>query len=79
CKLVRYPYTSAVSSFLLLAYNTYSSPQLESIRHYFYNDKYINQGISFKQFLYFVQAFGSNSLALDIHFSLQYVPGEENL
>ena len=49
-----------------------------SIRHYFYNDKYSNQGISFKQFLYYVQAFGSNSLALDIHFSQQYVPGEEN-
>lgn len=63
---------------LLLADNPYASPQWESIRHCFYNDKYSNQGISFKQFLYYVQAFGSNSLAIDIHFSQQYVPGEEN-
>ncbi|MED0876857.1 sulfotransferase family 2 domain-containing protein [Bacillus mobilis] len=78
CKLVRNPYTRAVSSFLLLADNPYANPQWESIRKYFYNDKYSKHGISFKQFLYYVQAFGSNSEALDIHFSQQYVPGEEN-
>ncbi|WP_242238194.1 sulfotransferase family 2 domain-containing protein [Bacillus cereus group sp. BfR-BA-01316] len=78
-KLVRNPYTRAFSSFLLLADNPYASPQWESIRQCFYNDKYSKQGISFKQFLYYVQAFGSNSLALDIHFSQQYVQGEETL
>ncbi|MGQ0454522.1 hypothetical protein ACT4UM_22440, partial [Bacillus sp. SS-TM] len=50
CKLVRNPYTRAVSSFLLLADNPYASPQWESIRQYLYNDKYSNRGISFKQF-----------------------------
>ncbi|HDR7951750.1 TPA: sulfotransferase family 2 domain-containing protein [Bacillus toyonensis] len=77
CKLVRNPYTRAVSSFLLLADNPYASPQWESIRKCFYNDKYSNEGISFKQFLYYVQALGPNSLLMDIHFSQQYVQGEE--
>lgn len=75
---MRNPYTRAVSSFLLLADNPYASPQWESIRQYLYNDKYSNRGVSFKQFLYYIRAFGSNSLAMDIHFSQQYVPGEEN-
>lgn len=78
CKLVRNPYKRAVSSFLLLADNPYASPQWENIRHYLYNDKYSNRGVSFKQFLYYIRALGSNSLAMDIHFSQQYVPGEEN-
>lgn len=78
CKLVRNPYTRAVSSFLLLADNPYAIPQWESIRQYLYNDKYSNRGISFKQFLYYVRALGPNSVAMDIHFSQQYVPGEEN-
>ncbi|HHK5554979.1 RNA methyltransferase [Bacillus anthracis] len=77
CKLVRNPYARAVSSFLLLADNPYASPQWENIRKCFYNDKYSKKGISFKQFLYYVQAFGTNSLAIDIHFSQQYVRGEE--
>lgn len=75
---MRNSYTRAVSSFLLLADNPYASPQWESIRHYFYNDKYSNRGISFKQFLYYVRALSSNTLAMDIHFSQQYVPDEEN-
>ncbi|GMR69231.1 MULTISPECIES: sulfotransferase family 2 domain-containing protein [Bacillus] len=77
CKLVRNPYTRAVSSFLLLADNPYASPQWDSIRKCFYNDKHSKQGISFKQFLYYVQALGSNSQVIDMHFSQQYVQGEE--
>ncbi len=53
-------------------------PQWESIRQYLYNDKYSNRGISFKQFLYYIRGIRFQFLTMDIHFSQQYVPGEEN-
>ncbi|AXO98659.1 sulfotransferase family 2 domain-containing protein [Bacillus anthracis] len=78
-KLVRNPYKRAVSSFLILYDNPYASEQWEGIREYFYNDKNIPKGISFKQFLYYVKAIGPKSSQLDQHFSQQYIDGEEKV
>ncbi|WP_144640565.1 sulfotransferase family 2 domain-containing protein [Bacillus cereus] len=78
-KLVRNPYKRAVSSFLILYDNPYASKQWEGIRDYFYNDKNIPKGISFKQFLYYVKAIGPKSSQLDQHFSQQYIDGEEKI
>ncbi|ADH07168.1 MULTISPECIES: sulfotransferase family 2 domain-containing protein [Bacillus] len=78
-KLVRNPYKRAVSSFLILYDNPYASKQWEGIRDYFYNDKNIQKGISFKQFLYYVKAIGPKSSQIDQHFSQQYIDGEEKI
>ncbi|PGL86070.1 hypothetical protein CN931_07415 [Bacillus sp. AFS054943] len=78
-KLVRNPYKRAVSSFLILYDNPYATKQWESIREYFYNNKNIQKGISFKQFLYYVKDMGPKSSQLDHHFSQQYIEGEEKV
>ncbi|MFJ7557889.1 sulfotransferase family 2 domain-containing protein [Bacillus thuringiensis] len=76
-KLVRNPYKRSVSSFLILYNNPYADKQWADIKQYFYNDKNINKGISFKQFLYYVKALNPKSDQLDSHFSQQYIQGEE--
>ena len=64
---------------MILYDNPYASKQWEGIRDYFYNDKNIPKGISFKQFLYYVKAIGPKSSQLDQHFSQQYIDGEEKI
>ncbi|WP_088103460.1 sulfotransferase family 2 domain-containing protein [Halalkalibacter urbisdiaboli] len=69
-KLVRNPYTRAVSSFL----HTISNPQLKSEI-----GVEINEGLSFKQFLYGLKEVGVDIKSINPHFAEQYIKGEENL
>lgn len=78
-KLVRNPYHRAVSSFLVLSGNgPVAQREWGKIREFFYKDKNIKKGISFKQFLYYVLEVGSDIRGMDGHFSQQYVDGEED-
>lgn len=75
-KLVRNPYRRAVSQFLILASskgNAHWAQEWGKIREFFYDDKNSRQGISFKQFLTYLQ----EADGYDSHFSPQYTTGEE--
>lgn len=81
-KLVRNPYKRAVSSFVMLNFDTMPNHPiwpdfLSSMREYFYNNKNSNEGVSFKQYLQFLKIKGSDVYSVDGHFAQQYVEGEE--
>ncbi|MBM7586931.1 hypothetical protein JOC86_003483 [Bacillus pakistanensis] len=67
-KLVRNPYKRAVSSFL----HTLSHTWLKSVFH-----SYVNDGLSFKQYLHHLKQLGSSVYKLDRHIAPQYIEGEE--
>jgi len=83
-KLVRNPYKRAVSSFLFTL-NAGFDPQrrfrlhkeFEKITNMFNNDKTDVNGMSFKQFLYYIKKVGPNIGEIDFHIAQQYVKGEE--
>jgi len=84
-KLVRNPYTRAVSSFLMLSNKTmaenkqfYLHGEWAKIRKFFYGDEHEPRGITFKQFLLYVKESGSDLGKVDSHFAKQYVSGEED-
>ncbi|MCM3197160.1 sulfotransferase family 2 domain-containing protein [Priestia megaterium] len=76
-KLVRNPYTRAISSFLhVLNYDTVrGAPFRESLQSLCRQNK--GQGISFKQFLYAVKKVGTDLHSIDGHVAQQYIDGEE--
>lgn len=86
-KLVRNPYNRAVSSFLTISHYCFSSHPInnrmykdwERIYKLFYNSNSIYKGISFKQFLYYLEKVGSDISIVDGHIGQQYLDGEENL
>lgn len=86
-KLVRNPYMRAVSSFLTFSSYCYSSKPKGSrmyqdwLRVYdlFYSSRSPYEGLSFKQFLYFLDSMGSSIANVDGHLAQQYIEGEENL
>ena len=47
------------------------------IRESLFHSKHNDQGISFRQFLYYIKNFGADSPLIDPHFSQQYIEGEE--
>ncbi|WP_066335820.1 MULTISPECIES: sulfotransferase family 2 domain-containing protein [Metabacillus] len=67
-KLVRNPYKRAVSSYLSTVTN-------ENLKNKVFPG--INNGFSFKQFLFKVKDIGVSSELIDRHIALQYVEGEE--
>jgi hypothetical protein len=75
-KLVRNPYKRAVSSFLAIM-----DPRMEylqeHIKSYLIEHNYSSKGVSFKQFLYYIQGMGVDSEFLDPHISQQYHENEE--
>lgn len=76
-KLVRNPYTRAVSQFLILSSTKgipYWDREWEKIKEFLYGNKASNRGITFKQFLIYVKDYPGN---IDDHFKPQYLEGEE--
>ncbi|WP_338150631.1 sulfotransferase family 2 domain-containing protein [Neobacillus muris] len=84
-KLVRNPYTRAVSSFLHTANAAFfiSQPdhplciEYEKMKKMFNTPNKPVDGISFKQFLHYVKKAGPNRGAIDPHMIKQYMEGEE--
>ncbi len=83
-KLVRNPYKRAVSSFLAISqvgvFEMKSNPlykEWEKIGQYLYDNGNSNEGISFKQFLYYINMVGSDIGKIDPHMAQQYIEGEE--
>ncbi|KRF18676.1 sulfotransferase family 2 domain-containing protein [Paenibacillus sp. Soil787] len=75
-KLVRNPYTRAVSGFLMLF--TYMDTILQSVKEHLYNDPHSPKGLSFKQFLYYLKDLGVGHGHIEFHFAMQYREGEEH-
>lgn len=81
-KLVRNPYTRAVSSFLhILHYGTPNNSHNAKFFQEFTRIIKMNnfKGISFKQFLYALKKVGCDILSIDGHIAQQYIEGEEHL
>lgn len=86
-KLVRNPYKRAVSSFLTFSHYCYSSRRKnigmhrdwEKVYALFYNKKPPYKGLSFKQFLYYLDEVGASATQVDGHLAQQYIEGEEHL
>lgn len=76
-KLVRNPYTRAVSQFMILltSKSLYWNQEWEKIRSVLYGDKDRKKGITFKQFLGYIR---DHQEMADNHFHPQYTEGEEN-
>lgn len=74
-KLVRNPYSRAVSSFLHVVH--YYDDVLFSNLWTSLNNQNKNQGVSFKQFLYALKKVGSDINSIDGHIAQQYIEGEE--
>lgn len=76
-KLVRNPYTRAVSSFLhVLNYHTPLGTSFREQLELLYSQNK-SQGMSFKQFLYAIKKVGTDIDSIDGHVAQQYVNGEE--
>lgn len=86
-KLVRNPYKRAVSSFLTFSSYCFSSKPKNMLMYQdwlkvydlFYNSKPPYKGMSFKQFLFFLDTTGSSVAHVDGHIAQQYMEGEEKL
>ena len=77
-KLVRNPYTRAVSSFVsLIAPHNIENPVWEPIRRFYYGNNTCNKPISFKIFLYYLKTQMNDLEQIDPHYLQQYVQGEE--
>lgn len=77
-KLVRNPYTRAVSSFLSLIAPPYiENPAWKPIRSFYYGNDICKKPISFKIFLYYLKAKMTDLEQVDPHLIQQYVQGEE--
>ena len=79
-KLVRNPYSRAVSSYLhVLHYGTPNEKRNEKFSRDLEGVYLQNQisGMSFKQFLFCIEKSGSYSNAIDGHVAQQYIKGEE--
>ncbi|PEM58204.1 sulfotransferase family 2 domain-containing protein [Bacillus wiedmannii] len=77
-KIVRNPYTRAVSSFFSLIAPPYiENPAWEPIRGFYYGNSICSKPISFKIFLYYLKSQMTDLEQVDPHFTPQYVPGEE--
>lgn len=77
-KLVRNPYTRAVSSFFSLIAPPYiENPAWKPIRSFYYGTNNCNKPISFKIFLYYLKEKMTDLEQVDPHLIQQYVPGEE--
>ncbi|GKU80695.1 sulfotransferase family 2 domain-containing protein [Niallia sp. NCCP-28] len=75
-KLVRNPYKRAVSSFLYTVQQDYEPlrKEFESIKNFFNNQ---TDGISFKQFLFYIKKVGCDLESIDFHIARQYIKNEE--
>ncbi|MGR5907728.1 sulfotransferase family 2 domain-containing protein [Bacillus paranthracis] len=77
-KLVRNPYTRAVSSFFSLIAPPYiENPAWNPIRNFYYGNQFCNKPISFKIFLYYLKAQMMDLEQVDPHLMQQYEPGED--
>lgn len=79
-KLVRNPYTRVVSSFLAFVEQALFHQKNKNLIHEWYKaKKYIDieNGISFKQFLYFLKINGVELGQIEGHIAQQYLEGEE--
>ena len=77
-KLVRNPYTRAVSSFFSLIAPPYiENPAWKPIRKFYYGDDICNKPISFKIFLYYLKVKMTDLEQVDSQLIPQYVQGEE--
>ncbi|OJD69621.1 sulfotransferase family 2 domain-containing protein [Bacillus sp. NH11B] len=77
-KLVRNPYTRAVSSFVSLIAPPYiENPAWDPIRRFYYGNDTCNKPISFKIFLYYLKAKMTDLEQIDPHALQQYVQSEE--
>ncbi|CAM4375867.1 sulfotransferase family 2 domain-containing protein [Bacillus albus] len=77
-KLVRNPYTRAVSSFFSLIAPPYiENPAWNPIRNFYYGNEFCNKPISFKIFLYYLKEQMIDLEQVDPHLMQQYEPGEE--
>lgn len=82
-KLVRNPFRRAVSSFLLLTEGIARKPDhfaydaWRSMRERFYHDPQSERGVSFRQFLYWLEQQSATGEALNYHFAPQYALNEE--
>lgn len=74
-KLVRNPYKRTVSSFLHLVSNSSHYREWAEIGKLFNHKD--DAGVSFKEFLYYIEKVGPCLGAIDPHFAQQYFPGEE--
>ncbi len=85
-RLVRNPYKRAVSSYLTIASYCYSKKLLKTklnedwsrIYNLYYNNTPPYKGISFKQFLYYLEKVGVNLDTVDGHIAKQHCSGEES-
>ncbi|MGG3572338.1 sulfotransferase family 2 domain-containing protein [Bacillus gobiensis] len=85
-KLIRNPFKRAVSSFLIISHYCFSSHppnrmfhDWERIYQLFYKKGSQYNGISFKQFLYYLEKTGTDINIVDGHIGRQYIDGEEEL
>ncbi|HWO96610.1 MAG TPA: sulfotransferase family 2 domain-containing protein [Bacillus sp. (in: firmicutes)] len=78
-KLVRNPYKRAVSAFLMLYYQDepYWYGVWKTIRTHHFGHSRNQNGISFKQFLYYLKDTGADISSTNHHFAEQYIDGEE--
>ncbi|SEN12316.1 sulfotransferase family 2 domain-containing protein [Lihuaxuella thermophila] len=75
-KLVRNPYRRAVSAYIQVL--TTQTDEYKKIKNFLYNDPNSHQGVSFKQFIHYVQHTLPGGV-IDAHCFPQYFPGEEEL
>ncbi|TDH38734.1 hypothetical protein E2A64_06460 [Pseudohoeflea suaedae] len=85
-KFVRNPFQRAVSSYLLLLGNEgitqpnhFVSKTWPKIRLHFYGSETDSRGISFRNYLHWLQANGVAAGDVNNHFAQQYIEGEEHL
>ncbi len=77
-KLVRNPYKRVISSFFtLLQDKDRYKKEWEDIRELVYKNRHSEEGISFKDFLYYLKNTGTNVEVLNGHLAQQYIEGEE--
>ncbi|MCS1351060.1 sulfotransferase family protein [Mechercharimyces sp. CAU 1602] len=73
-KLVRNPYTRAVSSYLHACQHRV---EWREMNQYINGEEISQQGISFKEFLYYVKYKGPSKHVIDAHISRQFMEGEK--
>ncbi|MGG3626356.1 sulfotransferase family 2 domain-containing protein [Bacillus gobiensis] len=85
-KLIRNPFKRAVSSFLTISYYCFTThppngmyADWERISQLYYQGQSPYKGITFKQFLHYLEKTGTELNNVDRHIAQQYIEGEEEL